>query len=58
MWECDLISISTSRPTQLIAMPVDNFEKIWGYQPQIGEHTVPEGTEFFIEFVAISEIKK
>ena len=56
IWRCDLVYIGTNKRTQKIAMPWASFKHIWGFNPVLGEVSVPDGTEDYMDHVEVIDI--
>ena len=48
LWNCHLVSGGTKKLKATISMPVHQFKKIFGDNPQVREYPVPARTDKFI----------
>ena len=57
IWDFRLMALSTHKNMATISMNWKKFKQIWGYNPKVGQHEVPDGLQDFISDVTVISVE-
>jgi hypothetical protein len=56
LWGCQLISADTKKEDAKILIPCNQFKKIFGSNPLVGEYNIPSGMGTFVQSIRVIKI--